>query len=63
MGGNEGDNRKTIGKTYETHRTITKTIMVMFGNFMVKMCINNIFNSLIDFPASVWYSKIPISLF
>ena len=42
---------------------ITKTSMAFVGHFMVKMYLNNILNSFIDFPASDWYNKIPISLF
>ena len=42
---------------------ITKIIMAMFGHFMVILYLNNGFDGLIDFPASDWYNKIPISSF
>ena len=38
-------------------------IMAMFGHCMVKFDLNSWLNILIDFPASDWYNKIPISLF
>ena len=34
--------------------------IAIFEPFMVKMYLNNTFNSFIDFPASDWYNKIPI---
>ena len=37
--------------------------MAIFGPNMVNIYLNNTFNSLIIFSASVWYNKIPISLF
>ena len=37
--------------------------MAIFVNCMVKLYLNNTFNILIDFSASFWYNKIPISLF
>ena len=39
------------------------TIMAVFGNFMVKLYLNNKFNGLIDLSASEWHNQIPISLF
>ena len=42
---------------------IAKIIMAFFGHFMVTLYLNNGFNGLIDFSASDWYNKIPISLF
>ena len=58
------NHREIIGKSYETHRKIigknTKIIMVIFGNFMVEMYF---FNILIVSSASLWYNKIPMSLF
>ena len=50
------NHRKIIGK-------ITIIIIAMFGNFMVKLYLNNKFNGLIDFSASDWYNKISISFF
>ena len=38
-------------------------IMANFGHFIMNLYLNNIFNILIDFSASDWYNKIPISLF
>ena len=35
----------------------------MFGPFMVTMCVKCTFKSFIDFSASDWYNKVPISLF
>ena len=48
--------------TWQKSWTI-EIIMAIFGHFMVKLYLNNMFNSLIDFSASDWYNKIPISLF
>ena len=38
-------------------------IMVFFGPIMGEMYLNNILNISIVFSASIWYNKIPISLF
>ena len=55
------------GPLMENHRKIIGKqiiiIMTFFGNFMVKLYLNHIFNGLIFFPASFRSNKIPISLF
>ena len=50
-------------KSEENRREIDWNNSGMFGPIMVKMYLNNTLNSFIDFFASDWYNKIPISLF
>ena len=38
-------------------------IMAIFGPNMGEMYLDNTFNSFIYFSASIWYDKIPISLY
>ena len=57
---NRQENQENLRKILETINII---IMAMFVNFMERLYLNNRFNGLIDFPASDWYYKIPISLF
>ena len=55
-GKSQGNHKKIIGKS-------TKIIMAIFGPNTGEMYLNNTSIALLFFSASIWYNKIPISLF
>ena len=58
-----GINRKSLENHRKSIGKFMAIIMAVFGQFMVEMYSNYIFNGLTIFSASFWYNKIPISLF
>ena len=55
-GSTEKEQQETTGRNIQISLAIV-------GSFRVKRYLNNTFNSFLDFSASDWYNKIPISLF